>query len=67
MATEYKTIVINHNTGKTIKVDANCLYLSSNSRDCAYMYNCCSCGGVDCGCAYCFDCNACEHCKNENN
>ena len=27
-------------------------------------YNCCDCGGNDCGCAYCWSCNACEYCKN---
>lgn len=64
MAIEYKLIVINQKTGKTIKVDANCEYLNANGRDCTYMYDCCNCGGADCGCAYCFDCKACDHCKN---
>jgi len=30
---------------------------------CSDLYDCCSCGGVDCGCRYCFDCNACDNCK----
>lgn len=32
---------------------------------CGEQFNCCSCGGEDCGCAYCFDCQACEACKEE--
>ena len=31
--------------------------------DCNYMFNCCRCGGNDCGCAYCFDCNSCDSCQ----
>jgi len=31
--------------------------------DCSELFNCCSCGGNECGCAYCFDCNACDNCK----
>lgn len=30
--------------------------------ECERMFNCCSCGGNDCGCRYCWDCNACEVC-----
>ena len=36
-----------------------------NGMTCSDLYDCCSCGGNDCGCAYCFDCNACEFCLNE--
>lgn len=32
--------------------------------DCYQMFNCCSCGGNNCGCRYCFDCNACDVCMN---
>lgn len=32
---------------------------------CEDLFNCCSCGGVDCGCRYCYDCNACEECASE--
>ena len=35
------------------------------SCNCDEWYNCCDCGGVDCGCAYCWSCNACEDCLNE--
>jgi len=35
--------------------------------DCAKNYNCCSCGGNDCGCRECFDCNACESCLEFDN
>lgn len=33
--------------------------------DCGDMYNCCDCGGSDCGCGGCWSCNACEDCLNE--
>ena len=32
---------------------------------CSDLYDCCSCGGNDCGCGYCWDCNACDFCKEE--
>ena len=32
---------------------------------CEDIYNCCDCGGNDCGCAYCWSCNACENCEND--
>jgi hypothetical protein len=34
--------------------------------DCDNMYDCCDCGGADCGCRYCFSCNCCELCEVEN-
>ena len=30
---------------------------------CGDYYNCCNCGGENCGCTYCFSCNACEYCQ----
>lgn len=33
--------------------------------NCSYYYDCCDCGGYDCGCAYCWSCNACEDCLND--
>lgn len=30
--------------------------------DCDGMFDCCDCGGHDCGCRYCWSCNACEKC-----
>lgn len=30
--------------------------------DCDSLFDCCNCGGNDCGCRYCFSCNACENC-----
>lgn len=30
---------------------------------CERIFDCCSCGGNDCGCGYCWDCNACDSCK----
>lgn len=35
----------------------------SDKHDCSTLFNCCSCGGNDCGCPYCWDCNACENCS----
>lgn len=32
--------------------------------NCEQIYNCCDCGGNDCGCVYCWSCNACEACLN---
>jgi len=38
-----------------------------NGKDtCSDYYNCCDCGGYDCGCAYCWSCNACEFCLNDD-
>lgn len=33
---------------------------------CAELYNCCDCGGYDCGCNYCWSCHACEACQNDD-
>ena len=33
---------------------------------CDDYYDCCHCGGNDCGCAYCYSCNACEYCSNHD-
>ena len=30
---------------------------------CHDHYNCCDCGGAECGCGYCFSCHACDYCK----
>lgn len=32
---------------------------------CEDMFNCCDCGGNDCGCGYCWSCNACDNCKED--
>ena len=32
---------------------------------CFDRYDCCDCGGNDCGCYYCFSCNACDRCLND--
>lgn len=44
-----------------------CEHLQNSKYDCSNLYNCCDCGGNNCGCAYCFSCNACEFCLDENN
>jgi len=31
--------------------------------DCSDLFNCCDCGGNNCGCDYCSSCNYCESCK----
>jgi hypothetical protein len=38
---------------------------SPKVNDCRYWFDCCGCGGHDCGCRYCFDCHACSACRNE--
>lgn len=37
----------------------------SDKTTCHELYNCCDCGGTDCGCQYCFSCKACHVCQNE--
>lgn len=37
-----------------------------NKLTCEDLYNCCDCGGVECGCPYCWSCNACDTCKDED-
>lgn len=32
---------------------------------CDKQFNCCDCGGNECGCHYCFSCKACEFCLKE--
>lgn len=36
-----------------------------NECNCEKLYDCCDCGGNDCGCGYCWSCNACEECLDE--
>lgn len=38
----------------------------TDKHDCSTLFNCCSCGGNDCGCPYCWDCNACENCLEDD-
>lgn len=33
-----------------------------NLMSCRELFDCCDCGGNECGCRECFSCNACEHC-----
>lgn len=39
-----------------------CEEMDGRGRGCGEHYNCCDCGGNNCGCAYCFSCNACDNC-----
>lgn len=34
----------------------------NNKKTCTALFNCCDCGGNECGCIECFSCNACEYC-----
>lgn len=43
-----------------------CENLEYGHCECCEIYNCCDCGGNNCGCAYCWSCNACEYCLNED-
>lgn len=40
--------------------------LEGGQWDCHSLYNCCDCGGNQCGCAYCFSCHACSVCLDKN-
>lgn len=33
---------------------------------CTDLFNCCDCGGEECGCTYCWSCKACDECLNDN-
>jgi len=41
-------------------------YEGNGNNTCEDYYNCCDCGGNDCGCRYCWSCNACEFCLNND-
>ena len=46
------------------KADPNCEHVKTGSKyQCTEIFNCCNCGGNDCGCGYCFSCKACDYCK----
>lgn len=32
---------------------------------CSKMFDCCDCGGNNCGCSGCWSCNACDNCQGE--
>lgn len=34
--------------------------------NCEKLFDCCDCGGKDCGCGYCWACKACENCYEGN-
>lgn len=49
---------------KRIILNSNCENIKAGSKyPCTEAFNCCDCGGNECGCAYCFSCNACDYCK----
>ncbi|USD58939.1 hypothetical protein J4N45_10395 [Vibrio sp. SCSIO 43140] len=43
-----------------------CEEMDSRGRGCSDHYNCCDCGGENCGCRYCFSCNACHECLGDD-
>ncbi|MBE4779855.1 hypothetical protein HJ167_19875 [Vibrio parahaemolyticus] len=43
-----------------------CEEMDGNGDCCHEHYNCCDCGGNDCGCPGCFSCKACPFCKEED-
>ena len=49
-----------------MSVNKNCDYAIDNGFqcDCTSLFNCCDCGGANCGCHGCFSCNACDSCLN---
>ena len=40
--------------------------MENKKNTCSYYFDCCDCGGNDCGCGYCWSCKACEECINGN-
>ena len=48
-------------------LDNDCERLSYSNYDCREMFNCCDCGGNDCGCPGCYSCNACDTCLSKEN
>ncbi len=38
------------------------LSIPYHTTPCSQLFNCCDCGGNDCGCRYCWSCNACTTC-----
>lgn len=40
----------------------DCEFLDGGAT-CQNFFDCCDCGGEECGCAYCWTCNACEACR----
>lgn len=59
-------IVTRKYKGKEYLISASegdiCDNLFHIGKSCDELYDCCDCGGNDCGCGYCFSCHACEHC-----
>ena len=50
---------------ESVTISNNKCENETQGHTCSDLYNCCDCGGNDCGCAYCWSCNACEICKQE--
>lgn len=50
---------------EVVMPENQCEQLEYGECTCSEMYNCCDCGGVDCGCPYCWSCNACATCLNQ--
>ena len=38
-------------------------YWKPEGKSCEDLYNCCDCGGTNCGCPGCWTCNACKVCN----
>lgn len=47
-------------------LDNMCEEMDGNGDCCHQHYNCCDCGGNNCGCSGCFSCKACPFCKDED-
>lgn len=43
----------------------SCELVSDDCGPCEVEFDCCDCGGNECGCRGCWSCNACDHCKEE--
>jgi hypothetical protein len=55
-----ETVLSNQLAKHTDNICENIRYGGKNK--CEDLYNCCNCGGDDCGCGGCFSCNACIVC-----
>ncbi|MBD1389471.1 hypothetical protein IC617_08530 [Neiella sp. HB171785] len=54
---------VQNGIGDILAID--CDELDNQGDTCSEHYNCCDCGGNQCGCRGCFSCNACHLCTGE--
>lgn len=64
MLTDELNEALLHEDGSQIEwvIDPEEIVHEGPEHDCSDLYNCCHCGGNNCGCAYCYACKACDSC-----